>query len=296
MPPHFLSWQARSHFHVAYYFAHNCYTASLSLHTTAIQPPSPDQGGLTFTSVTNKQTKKLNVFCNNYRTVQLECIVQLCSDNTLSSSIYLVMTAAATVGTWLVNWCQSKTNVDHLWSVVWSCILYTAGITNSIKPPNNECIESSVLHSGPLNHTHIDTLSKPTCAYCWWSRVSSNCSVSRCVSKSWTCFCKLSMRTLRSTAHKDGRMNLDTHTQCNGHVRQLPLEFLPPGVQQYLYGISAAGFFTGWMPQTISKLWMELTALTPAHWSSCLLDQQLILGEAMLLLLTMYTCHYFVSL
>jgi len=26
----FSSWQARSHFHVTYYFAHNCYTASLS--------------------------------------------------------------------------------------------------------------------------------------------------------------------------------------------------------------------------------------------------------------------------
>jgi len=30
VPPHFLSWQARYHFCVAYYFAHNCYTASLS--------------------------------------------------------------------------------------------------------------------------------------------------------------------------------------------------------------------------------------------------------------------------
>jgi len=27
--PHFLSWQARSHFHVAYYFTHSCCTASL---------------------------------------------------------------------------------------------------------------------------------------------------------------------------------------------------------------------------------------------------------------------------
>jgi len=27
LPPHFLSWQARSHFRVAYYFAHSCYTA-----------------------------------------------------------------------------------------------------------------------------------------------------------------------------------------------------------------------------------------------------------------------------
>jgi len=32
VPPYFLSWQARSHFCVAYYFAHNCYTASLSVH------------------------------------------------------------------------------------------------------------------------------------------------------------------------------------------------------------------------------------------------------------------------
>ena len=30
VPPHFLSRQARSHFRVAYHFAHNCYTASLS--------------------------------------------------------------------------------------------------------------------------------------------------------------------------------------------------------------------------------------------------------------------------
>ena len=30
VPPHFLSWQARSHFCVPYYFAHSCYTASLS--------------------------------------------------------------------------------------------------------------------------------------------------------------------------------------------------------------------------------------------------------------------------
>jgi len=30
VPPHFLSWQARSHFRVAHYFARNCYTASLS--------------------------------------------------------------------------------------------------------------------------------------------------------------------------------------------------------------------------------------------------------------------------
>jgi len=30
VPPHFLSWQARSHFRVAYYFTHSCYTASLS--------------------------------------------------------------------------------------------------------------------------------------------------------------------------------------------------------------------------------------------------------------------------
>ena len=30
VPPHFPSWQARSHFHVAYCFAHNYYTASLS--------------------------------------------------------------------------------------------------------------------------------------------------------------------------------------------------------------------------------------------------------------------------
>jgi len=30
VPPHFQSWQARSHFHVAYYFAHSCHTASLS--------------------------------------------------------------------------------------------------------------------------------------------------------------------------------------------------------------------------------------------------------------------------
>jgi len=38
--PPFLSWQARSHFCIAYYFAHNCYSA---------QPPSPNQWYITIT-------------------------------------------------------------------------------------------------------------------------------------------------------------------------------------------------------------------------------------------------------
>jgi len=30
VPPYFLSWQARSHFRLAHYFTHSCYTASLA--------------------------------------------------------------------------------------------------------------------------------------------------------------------------------------------------------------------------------------------------------------------------